>query len=332
MGLIVFGVLKSGEWGWFLPSQDAPTIFGMSPVLWLIVSGLVLLRLFGGHIRRLDEAGREPLFTPSLIDQGLNGGLIMFLFQFIVMMGIFFVLPLFLSVALGLSAIDTGIRITPLSITMLLAAAGVPKFFPTASPRRVVTLGFVAVLVGIVALIAAMDADATAAVVTVPLLVIGLGFGALASQLGAVTVSAAPEELSPEVGGLQNTASQFGASLGTALAGSVMITALTASFLGLIAENPDVPAEVSNKATVELASGIPFISDQDLQTALAGSSLDQQTTDAILDDYGEARVEGIRVALTLLAVFAVIALYFTRRIPDRPPGSTSAKADPANAP
>ena len=321
MGVIVFGVLKSGEWGWLSPTQDAPTIFGMSPVLWLIVSGLVLLRLFGSHIRRLDGAGKEPLFTPSLIDQGLNGGLLMFLFQFIVMMGVFFVLPLFLSVALGLSAIETGIRITPLSITMLVAAAGVPRFFPIASPRRVVTLGFVAVLVGIVALIGAMDADATAAVTTVPLLAIGLGLGALASQLGAVTVSAAPEELSPEVGGLQNTASQFGASLGTALAGSVLVTALTASFLSLIAVNPDVPAEVSDRANIELASGIPFISDEDLETTLEGSSLDEQTAEAILEDYGQARLRGIRAALLLLAVFAVIALYFTRRVPDRPPGS-----------
>jgi Major Facilitator Superfamily len=326
MGLIVFAVLKSGEWGWFLPSQDAPTIFGMSPVVWMIVAGLVTLRLFGSHIRRLDDEGKEPLFSPSLVDRGLNGGLLMFLFQFIVMMGVFFVLPLFLSVALGLSAIETGIRITPLSVTMLVAAAGVPKFFPAVSPRRIVTLGFVAVLVGIVALIGSMDAGASASVVTVPLLVIGLGLGALASQLGAVTVSAAPEELSPEVGGLQNTASQFGASLGTALAGSVMITALTASFLGLIAANPDVPSEVSNTAAVELASGIPFISDQDLETALEGSSVDEQTADAIMADYAQARVDGIRTALSLLAVFAMIALYFTRRIPDEPPGSAPAPA------
>jgi Major Facilitator Superfamily len=326
MGLIVFAVLKSGEWGWFLPSQDAPTIFGMSPVVWMIVAGLVTLRLFGSHIRRLDDEGKEPLFSPSLVDRGLNGGLLMFLFQFIVMMGVFFVLPLFLSVALGLSAIETGIRITPLSVTMLVAAAGVPKFFPAVSPRRIVTLGFVAVLVGIVALIGSMDAGASASVVTVPLLVIGLGLGALASQLGAVTVSAAPEELSPEVGGLQNTASQFGASLGTALAGSVMITALTASFLGLIAANPDVPSEVSNTAAVELASGIPFISDQDLETALEGSSVDEQTADAILADYAQARLDGIRTALSLLAVFSMIALYFTRRIPDEPPGSAPAPA------
>ena len=57
----------------------------------------------------------------------------MFFFQFLVMMGLFFAIPLYLSVALGLSAIDTGLRLLPLSVTMLLAAAGVPKFFPTAS-------------------------------------------------------------------------------------------------------------------------------------------------------------------------------------------------------
>ena len=324
MGLIVFGVLKSGEWGWFLPSEDGPSVFGMSPVFWMIVAGLVSLRLFGLHIRRLDEAGKEPLFSPSLIERGLNAGPLMFFFQYVVMMGLFFVVPLFLSVALGLSAIETGIKITPLSLTMLLAAAGVPKLFPTASPRRVVAIGFAAVLIGVVSLLVSMDADATASIVTVPMLVIGLGVGALASQLGAVTVSAAPEELAPEVGGIQNTASQFGASLGTALAGSVLIASLTASFLSGIAGNPDVPSEVVDQANVELESGIPFISDADLESALQEAGVEEQTAQAVLDDYADARVNGLRTALALLALFALVALFFTRRLPDHQPGNTSA--------
>jgi MFS family permease len=330
MGLIVFGVLKSGEWGWFLPSETGPTILGMSPVFWMFVGGLVALRLFGLHIRRLDQEGKEPLFTPKFIDQhGLNGGLLMFLLQFVVMMGLFFVVPLFLSVALGLSAIETGLRITPLSVTMLLAAAGVPKLFPTTSPRRIVTLGFIAVLAGLLVLLAAMDADATASIVTIPLLVIGLGFGALASQLGAITVAGAPEKLAPEVGGLQNTATQFGASLGTALAGSVLIASLTASFLTGIAENPDVPQEVSSHASVELESGAPFISDADLQSALEEAGVSQQAADAVLDEYGIARVDGLRTALALLALFAVVALFFTRRVPDHQPGAVAAVGDPS---
>jgi EmrB/QacA subfamily drug resistance transporter len=323
MGLFIFGVLKSGEWGWFLPSEGAPSWLGMSPVFWLLVAGLVTLRLFMSHLRRTDRAGGEPLISLSLFERGLNGGLLMFLFQFVVMMGIFYVIPLYLSVALGLSAIDTGLKITPLSVTMLIAAAGVPKFFPTVSPRRVVGLGFVAVLIGILALISAMDVDASASTVTVPLLVIGLGLGGLASQLGAVTVSSVPDEQAPEVGGLQNTASQFGASLGTALAGSVLIAALTASFLSGISNNPDVPPEVTSQANIQLSSGVPFVSDTQLESSLQQAGVDADTTQAIVDVNEEARLDGLRTALALLALFSVVALFFTRRIPLHQPGSAS---------
>src|SRR5690349_3376095 len=113
-----------------------------------------------------------------------------------------------------------------------------------------------------------IDEDASAEIVTLPLLLLGLGVGALASQLGAVTVSAVPDELSPEGGGLQNTATNIGASLGTALAGAVLIATLTSVFLTGIQNNPDVPARVPSQATTELAGGIPFVSDADLEKAL----------------------------------------------------------------
>jgi Na+/melibiose symporter-like transporter len=275
------------------------------------------------HVRRLDAEGREPLVTPSLFrNRQMTGGLVMFFFQFVVMMGIFYVVPLYLSVALGLSAIDTGIKITPLSLTMLIAAAGIPKFFPKASPRRVVELGLGASVLGIVVLLAAMDVNASAGIVTVPLLLIGLGMGALASQLGSVTVSAVPDEQSPAVGGLQNTASQFGASLGTALAGSVLIAALTASFLSGIAQNPDVPKSVSTNASVELESGVPFVSDAQLESALQEAGVDPSTTRAIVDENGKARLDGLRSALALLAIIGMVGLFFTRRLPTHQPGAT----------
>lgn len=330
MGLAILGVLRSSEWGWILPAEGGPSVLGMSPVVWLILGGLVAIRLFMLHVRRLEAAGKDPLVTPSLFgNRQMTGGLVMFFFQFVVMMGVFFVIPLYLSVVLGLSAIDTGIKITPLSLTMLLAAAGIPKFFPAASPRRVVEIGLVVVVVGIVALFAAMDVGASAGIVTVPLLLMGLGFGGLASQLGSVTVSAVPEEQSPEVGGLQNTATQFGASLGTALAGSVLIASLTASFLTGIAENPAVPPEVVSQANVQLASGAEFISDAQLESALQQAGVDQATTQAIVDENEQARLDGLRSALALLALFAVVALFFTKRIPTRQPGAVMAVDGPS---
>ena len=331
MGLAIFGVLRSSEWGWIMPVEGGPSILGMSPVVWLILGGLVSLRLFMQHARRLEAAGAEPLVDPALFrNRQMAGGLVMFFFQFVVMMGLFFVIPLYLSVALGLSAIETGIKITPLSLTMLLAAAGIPRFFPTASPRRVVEVGLVAAVAGIVVLFSALDVGASAEIVTVPLLLIGLGMGALASQLGAVTVSAVPDEHSAEVGGLQNTATQFGASLGTALAGSILIAALTASFLSGIAQNPDVPKDVSSQATVQLEAGVPFVSDAQLSTALQEAGVDQKTAQAVIDVNEQARLDGLRSALALLAIFGTVALFFTRRIPKHQPGAVAASAGPAS--
>jgi EmrB/QacA subfamily drug resistance transporter len=320
MGLVIFAVLRSSEWGWILPAEDAPSILGMSLVVWFILAGLALILLFMSHVRRREAAGADPLVSPGLFaNRQMTGGLLMFFFQFLVMMGLFFAIPLYLSVALGLSAIDTGLKLLPLSVTMLLAAAGVPKLFPTVSPRRVVNISLVVVVVGIVWLFTAMDVDATAAIVTGPLLLIGLGFGGLASQLGAVTVSAVPDDESPEVGGLQNTASQFGASLGTALAGSVLIAALTASFLTGVDQNPAVPDEAVAQANVRLSGGGEFISDAQLRSALEQAGVDEQTTQAVVDENELARVDALRATLALLGLFALIALFFTRRIPTEQP-------------
>ena len=102
--------------------------------------------------------------------------------------------------------------------------------------------------------------------VTWPLLLAGLGIGALASQLGSVTVSSVPDEESADVGGIQNSFMFLGSSIGTALAGAVLISALSTSFLTGIEENPDVPKAVSAQAQVQLGGGVPFISDASCRT------------------------------------------------------------------
>ena len=130
-------------------------------------------------------------------------------------------------------------------------------------------------------MVAALEAGAGPEIVTWPMLLAGLGVGALASQLGGVTVSSVPDEQSGEVGGLQNTVTNLGASIGTALAGAVLISALTSSFLSGIQDNPDVPKDLASKAQVELAAGIPFVSDADLETALEKEDVPAETADAI---------------------------------------------------
>ncbi|MDX6758249.1 MFS transporter [Streptomyces sp. F8] len=330
LGTFVYGVLRSDEWGWFRPKEGGPAWFGVSPTVWLMLLGLFLVWLFLRWEGRLVARRQEPLVDPAMLqNKQLSGGLTMFFFQYLVMMGVFFVVPLYLSVALGLSALATGARLLPLSITLLAAATLIPRFLPDVSPRRVVRLGTFALLAGAVVLLGALDVDAGAEVVTVPLLLIGFGMGALASQLGAVTVSAVPQAQSAEVGGVQNAVTNLGSSIGTALAGSIMIATLTSSFLTSVTENPAVPSSVKSQATVQLASGAPFLSDAQLQTALDEAGVSPEVADAALAANEEARVDGLRAALSVLAFAALIALFFTQRIPKVQPSGTAPGAPPA---
>jgi MFS family permease len=321
LALIVFGVLKAGEWGFVQPKPSAPTWLGLSPSTWLILGGAAIVAVFIlWEYHRLDRGG-EPLVNPAILRiRALQGGLVAFFLQYLLQAGVFFTVPLFLSVALGLSAIATGVRLLPLSITLLLAAVGIPKLFPRASPRRVVRFGFICLWVGIVVFVAALKAGAGPEIVTWPMLLVGLGIGALASQLGSVTVSSVPDDQAGEVGGLQNTITNLGASLGTALAGAVLISSLTASFLNGIQSNPAVPERVKAEAPVKLAAGIPFVSDAQLQAALEEAGVPADTANAIVDENSKARLDALRAALAVLALVGLTG-WISRRIPTTQPGS-----------
>jgi MFS family permease len=320
LGLIVFGVLRTGEWGWIQPKPDGPSWAGLSPSVWLSLAGLVVLWLFFRWQGFLEARGREPLVRPALLrNRQLGGGLTMFFFQFLVQAGLFFVVPLFLSVCLGLSALATGARLLPLSITLLVAALGIPRLLPHVSPRLVVRSGILALFAGTVVLLAALDPEAGAEVVFVPMLLIGLGIGALASQLGAVTVSAVPDEHSSEVGGVQNTMTNLGASLGTAIAGSIMIASVSAAFLANIQQSPAIPSAVKSQAQVELAGGVPFVSDSDLEAALDKTGASSSASAAAVEAYANARIDGLQSALVILALLSLGALFLAQRIPQSQP-------------
>src|SRR5215211_6209294 len=138
-----------------------------------------------------------------------------------------------------------------------LFAVGVPKLAPDANPRRVVNAGFLLLFAGLVLLVSLLDIGAGPEIITGPLLLIGSGLGAMASQLGSVTVSAVPDEQSGEVGGIQNTGTQLGASIGTALAGAILISAVTASFFTNIENNSAIPDKLVANAQTQLATGVP---------------------------------------------------------------------------
>jgi MFS family permease len=329
LGLIVFGILRSGTWGFVQPKPGAPEWLGLSPVVWLIFGGALVLWGFLSWENRVIARGGEPLIDlKSIRNPELRGGLTAFFFQYFLQGGLFFAVPLFLSVALGLSAIETGVRLLPLSITLIIAAAGIPKFFAQASPRRVVRIGFAMMFAGLAVMVAALDAGAGPEITTWPMLLAGVGIGCLASQLGAITVSSVSDEHSDEVGGLQNTITNLGISVGTALTGAIVIAALTTSFLTGVQQNSAVPATVKAQASTQLSGGAPFVSDAELEEGLKKAHVPPRASEAIVEENETARLKGLRTALSVLAILALIALFFSRWIPTEPPASAS-EAPPA---
>ena len=321
LSLLVFGVLQSGTWGFVKPKPAGPQLLGTSPVIWLVTGGLLVIYGFFLWEAHVERRGREPLIRPPMLrNRQLAGGLSMFFFQFFIQAGVFFTIPLFLSVVLELSALQTGLRLLPLSFALLAAAVGIPKLAPRARPRRVVRLGLLSMTAGTLVLIGGISPGAGAEIVTVPMLLMGLGIGALASQLGAVTVSAVPDSESAEVGGLQNTVTNLGASLGTALVGAVLIASLTTGLVNGVRDSSAIPADVKTQATTQLSAGVPFISDTDLKAELQAADVPPAQADAVLKANSEARLSALRTSLSVVVLVAVAALFLTGLIPIKPVG------------
>jgi hypothetical protein len=142
-----------------------------------------------------------------------------------------------------------------------------------------------------------------------------------------VTVSAVPDDQSAEVGGLQNTVTNFGASLGTALVGAVLISSLTTGLASGIEASGSIPPDLKAKASTELAGGVPFVSDTDLKAALAKADVPAPVADEVVKANSTARVAALRSSLWVVALFGTGALFLTGLVPTVPIGRRAEDQD-----
>ena len=141
-------------------------------------------------------------------------------------------------VVLGFDAFETGKRLFPLSVALLIAALTGPKLAARLAPKRVCQAGLVALTIAAFFLVGTIDVELNDTGFAISLAVFGIGAGLLLSQLGNVIMSSVHQSKSNEAGGLQGTAQNLGASLGTALIGAVLISGLTPGFVSRIKTTP----------------------------------------------------------------------------------------------
>ena len=249
----------------------------------------------------------------------LRAGLLTLLMQQLILLGTFFVLPVYLQVVLGLDAFETGKRLFPLSVALFVAALAGPKLAAGLAPKRVAQIGLVALAVASVVLLATIDVELDEAEFALSLILFGIGAGLLLSQLGNVIMSSVAPEKTNEAGGLQGTAQNLGASLGTALIGAVLIAALTSGFVERVAENPAVSPAIRDRVAQLEQKGVPVVPVDDVEQAALDAGAGAAEATAVAADYGDAQLQGLKRAIGAVAIFALLSLWFTRRLPGRVP-------------
>ena len=320
LGLFVLGVLKSSTWGWLKPRNSPITIFGFSLTIFVIAGGCVLLWGFVTWQRHREATDRDPLVHLSLARiPTVRSGVIGLLSQNLILMGVFFVIPLYLQLVLGFSALDTGIKMLPISITMFLTAALGARLSNRFPVRSIVRAGLVVTIAGVLVLLGTIEPTLDDAGFAIGMALLGIGMGAMISQLGNVIQSSVEESGRSEAGGLQFTGQQLGSSLGVAFIGSIVLIGLTSVFTSTIHDDPRINDEVATQVGVAAGSNTNFVSSDQVAIAAQDAGLDEATTAALVDDYEAAQLRSLKAGLLGAALLALLSLAFTRELPHQQP-------------
>lgn len=316
LGALVLGVLQSSTWGWVKPKDSPIEPFGFSLAIFVMAAGGVLLWAFLRWSRYRERKGSDPLVHLDLVKvPPLRAGLIGLFSQNLILMGVFFVVPLYLQLVLGFDALDTGIRMLPVSVTMFVASALGSRLSTRFSVRAIVRTGLTTVFVAALVLLATVKPDLADFGFASSMALLGVGMGLMVSQLGNVVQSSVDASGRGEAGGLQYTGQQLGSSLGVALIGAIVFVGLTSVFVSKVESDTRIHDDVAQQVSVVAGTGVDFVATDAVEKAALEAGLDQSTTAAIVDNYSDAQLASLKAGLLAAAMLALLSLAFTGALP-----------------
>jgi len=333
LALVVLAALQASAWGWLQPRASPVTPLGFSLTPFVFAGGAAVLAGFVGWQRRREGVGRDPLVRLAMFANApLRAGLLTGLAQNTLLLGLFFTLPLYLQLVLGLDAFRTGVRLLPVSIALLVASLAGASLAGRFGPRTVVRVGLAMIMVAALGVLAVIGPELAGTAFAITMALLGTGMGLVASQLGNVVQSSVDDAARSEAGGLQFTAQNLGAALGTALVGAMVLSSLTATFGASVAADERLEPALRADAAVRISAGVPFADTDTVRDALAAADLSDDEVDALVEDYADAQLVGLRSALLGVAALALAAQAATRRLPRRVDEAPTAAEGGAGAP
>jgi EmrB/QacA subfamily drug resistance transporter len=311
MGGLVLGILVWQEGGGYV---------GL-----LMAVGAVGLALLAYWLVRRKRAGKPTLLDPGLFrfphfTAGISGQLL----QNVTLGGAMIALPIFLQMTLEYNAMQTGLTLAPLSLSMFAVAMLAGRRSGKRRPGNIVLAGFVGSAAGLALIIPLVPRTDSGWALAIPLLIAGSGLGLLVSQLNNYTLSPIDEERTSEAAGVNSAAGSFGLSFGLALAGGVMLAALAFSFTNLAEESTVIPPAQQEQIADTLEDDAEVMSNAQLEPLLAGEPADVQAE--ILRINREARDRSLQIALLvplLASLLGALNALRMRRLPDPTPSTAA---------
>ncbi len=310
MGGIVLGILAWQEGG------DA--------VAELLIVGAVGLGSLAWWLLRRKREEKPILLDPDLFRSkmfrfGISGQML----QNIALGGTMIVLPIFLQMVLEYNAMQTGLSLAPLSLTMFAVAVLAGKKAGTRRPSKIIRSGFALLSIGMLFLIAIVPQADSGWYLSIPLLIAGAGLGLLVSQLNNYTLSPISDERVSEAAGVNSASGSFGLSFGLAFAGAIMLATLSITFTNMAQSSAVLaPAEQEQVATA-LEDDAEVMSNTQLEEQLVGQPADVQAE--IIRINTEARPFALQVALLVPLLAALLGLatsFRMMRLSDPTPSSS----------
>jgi MFS family permease len=214
--LVVMGILAADNNGWLM--------------LALLVAGALVLAWFFRSVRVKERAGKEPLLPTALFrNRTSNLALVTQNIQWLLLIGVSFVVAAYLQVVRGYDAIQTGVIFTAATVGLLASSLAAERLAGRRAQRTLIMAGFLVTIAGIGVLLAIVTGSPSAWAFAPGLLLIGLGLGVMLTPSINVVQSSFPEELQGEISGLSRSVSNLGSCLGTAIAGTILVAGITAT-------------------------------------------------------------------------------------------------------
>ena len=309
MGGVVLGILVWQEGG--------------ESVAALIAVGIVALGSLAWWLLRRKREDRPALVDPSLFEsEYFRLGISSQTLQQIALGGLMIALPIFLQMVLEYNALEAGLTLAPLSLSMFVVALFAGRKLGGHSPSRIIRIGFFLLAVGVAVLIPIVPRADSGWAMVAPLLLAGCGLGLLVSQLNNYTLSPIEEERVSEAAAVNSAGGSFGLSFGLAFAGAIMLASLSLVFTHLADTSKVLSPSEQQQVSKGLEKNAEVMTNTHLEELLVGQPPDVKTE--ILHINTKARPIALQIALLIPFIAALLGLvqgFRMTRLPDPEPSA-----------